>query len=143
MVALALDIGEVRIGIAVSDRSGKVAMPVRVLPASEVLGDARSFRYLMEDYEPEVIVCGRPQTLAGEDGAQAERVAAAARAIAERYDLPLAFADERLSSQEAKRILRAQGLSEKQMRGKVDMIAASLFLQAWLDAHNREDSDEH
>ncbi len=143
MVALALDIGEVRIGIAVSDRSGTVAMPVRVLPASEVLGDARSFRYLMEDYEPEVIVCGRPQTLAGEDGAQAERVAAAARTIAERYDLPLAFADERLSSQEAKRVLRAQGLSEKQMRGKVDMIAASLFLQAWLDAHNREDSDEH
>ena len=143
MVALALDIGEVRIGIAVSDRSGTVAMPVRVLPASEVLGDARSFRYLMEDYEPEVIVCGRPQTLAGEDGAQAERVAAAARTIAERYDLPLAFADERLSSQEAKRVLRAQGLSEKQMCGKVDMIAASLFLQAWLDAHNREDSDEH
>ena len=143
MVALALDIGEVRIGIAVSDRSGTVAMPVRVLPASEVLGDARSFRYLMEDYEPEVIVCGRPQTLAGEDGAQAERVAAAARTIAERYDLPLAFADERLSSQEAKRVLRAQGLSEKQTRGKVDMIAASLFLQAWLDAHNREDSDEH
>jgi putative Holliday junction resolvase len=48
--------------------------------------------------------------------------------------LPLEFEDERLSSAEAKRILREQGLSEKSMRGKVDMVAASLFLQAWLDA---------
>ena len=44
------------------------------------------------------------------------------------------FTDERLSSKEAKRILREEGLNEKQMRGKVDMVAASLFLQAWLDA---------
>ena len=55
--------------------------------------------------------------------------------IAKRAGLPLDFADERLSSREAKRILREEGLNEKQMRGKVDMIAASLFLQAWLDGH--------
>ena len=48
------------------------------------------------------------------------------------------FEDERLSSQEAKRILREQGLNEKQMRGKIDMIAASLFLQTWLDRKNEE-----
>lgn len=143
MVALALDIGQVRIGIAVSDRTGRVAMPVKVLPAAEVTSCARSFMRIVEDYEPEVLVCGRPQTLAGEDGAQAERVAEQARAIADRLGLPLAFADERLSSAEAKRILRAEGLSEKKMRGKADMVAASLFLQAWLDAHTREDSDEH
>ena len=75
MVALALDIGQVRIGIAVSDRTGRVAMPVKVLPAAEVASCARSFMRIVEDYEPEVLVCGRPQTLAGEDGAQAERVA--------------------------------------------------------------------
>ena len=54
--------------------------------------------------------------------------------IAQACALPLEFADERLSSAEAKRILRAQGLSEKEMRGKIDMVAASLFLQSWLDA---------
>ena len=127
MRALALDIGEVRIGIAASDASGRVASPVKVLPAAEV-------RRILEDYEPEVLVCGRPQTMSGEDGPQAERVMAQARSIAEACDLPLEFADERLSSSEAKRILREQGLNEKQMRGKVDMIAASLFLQAWLDS---------
>ncbi len=47
--------------------------------------------------------------------------------------------DQRPTSTEAKRILREQGLNEKQMRGKVDMISASLFLQAWLDSHGRKD----
>ena len=137
MRALALDIGETRIGIAASDASGRVAMPVKVLPAAEVLGLARSFRLVLEDYEPDVLVCGRPLTLAGEEGPQAARVMEQARELAERCGLPLEFADERLSSAEAKRILRAQGLSEKAMRGKVDMVAASLFLQSWLDARQR------
>lgn len=135
MRALALDIGEVRIGIAASDASGRIATPVKVLPAAEVLGISRTFRRILEDYEPEVLVCGRPQTMGGEDGPQAERIMAQARQVADACDLPLEFADERLSSAEAKRILRAQGLKEKQMRGKIDMIAASLFLQAWLDSH--------
>lgn len=138
MVALALDIGAVRIGIAVSDRSGRVAMPLKVLPTAEVEGMARSFRYLLEDHEPDMLVCGLPQTMAGESGPQAERVRAVATRIADACGLPLAFVDERLSSREAKRILREQGLSEKQMRGKVDMISASLFLQAWLDTQQGE-----
>lgn len=139
MRVLALDIGEVRIGIAASDASGRVASPVKVLPAAEVLSCAKTFRRILEDYEPEVLVCGRPQTMSGEDGPQAERVMAQAHSIAEACDLPLEFADERLSSSEAKRILREQGLNEKQMRGKVDMIAASLFLQAWLDSRGSGD----
>ena len=60
MVALALDIGETRIGIAVSSRDGKMAMPVKVLPAAEVTGMAKTFRYLVEDYEPDILVSGRP-----------------------------------------------------------------------------------
>lgn len=134
MRALALDIGEVRVGVAVSDPAGRVASPVCVLPASEVLAGARTFRRVLEDWEPEVLVCGRPMTLAGEEGPQAERVMAQARQIASACGLPLEFADERLSSAEAKRILREQGLSERSMRGKVDMVAASLFLQSWLDS---------
>ncbi len=142
MIALALDIGQTRIGIAASDLSGRIAMPVRVLPAAEVLGLARSFRTIVADYEPDVLVCGRPMTLAGEMGPQAETVMAQARDIARKLNLPLEFADERLSSREAKRILREEGLSEKQMRGKVDMVAASLFLQAWLDARMAQDAQD-
>ena len=78
MRALALDIGEVRVGIAASDASGRIASPVKVLPAAEVLGHAKTFRRILEDYEPDVLVCGRPQTLSGEDGPQAERLMAQA-----------------------------------------------------------------
>lgn len=134
MRVLALDIGEVRIGIAVSDASGSVASPVKVLPAQEVLQNARSFRRILEDYEPKLLLCGRPLTLSGEEGPQAERVMEQARRVAASCGLPLEFADERLSSREAKRILREQGYDERSMRGRVDMVAASLFLQAWLDA---------
>ncbi len=134
MRVLALDIGEVRVGVAVSDPAGRVASPVCVLPAAEVLAGARSFRRVLEDWEPELLLCGRPLTLAGEEGPQAGRIERQAEQIARTCGLPLEFADERLSSQEAKRILREQGLSERTMRGKVDMVAASLFLQSWLDA---------
>lgn len=140
MVVLALDIGETRIGIAASDRSGLVAMPVKVMNADEVINLARPFRMLLEDYEPELLVCGLPQTMAGEEGPQAERIKGVAQKLSDATGLPVAFADERLSSREAKRILREEGLSERQMRGKVDMIAASLFLQAWLDGHDRKES---
>ena len=131
---MGLDIGEKRVGIAVSDPDERVASPVCVLPADEVRTNSRSFRMQLEDWEPELLVCGLPKTLVGEEGPQAERIRAFAAEIARATGLPVEFADERLSSTEAKRSLREKGMSEKAMRGKVDMIAASIFLQAWLDA---------
>ena len=136
MRVLALDIGEVRVGVAVSDPDARVASPVCVLSAAEVLAHAVTFRRVLEDWEPELLVCGLPRTMAGEDGPQAARIREQAQRIAISCGLPLEFADERLSSAEAKRILREQGLSERSMRGKVDMVAASLFLQSWLDARH-------
>ena len=138
MRILALDIGEKRVGIAVSDPGERVASPVVVLPADEVRANAKPFQRVIEDWEPELLLAGLPRTLAGEEGPQAERVRAFAGEVAAATGIPLEFADERLSSAEAKRSLREKGLSEKAMRGKVDMIAASLFLQAWLDARNHE-----
>lgn len=133
MRVLALDIGEVRVGIAVSDASETLAMPVKVLPFQEVYTHARTFRRVLEDYEPGLLVCGLPRTLAGDVGAQAQKLMDQAQTIARACNLDVTFVDERLSSAQAKRILREQGYSEKQMRGHIDMIAASLFLQAWLD----------
>lgn len=134
---MALDIGDARVGVAISDPAGRVASPVAVLPAAEVLQDAKPWRRVLEDWEPELLLCGLPRTLSGEEGPQAQKIRAQAAAIAKAADLPLEMADERLSSAEAKRSLRESGLSEKQMRGKVDMIAASIFLQAWLDERSQ------
>ena len=138
MRVMALDIGETRIGIAISDPGERVASPVCVLSATDVLSHTKPFKRVLEDWEPELLLCGLPRTLSGEEGPQAARIRETATRIARACDLPLEFADERLSSQEAKRSLREKGMSEREMRGKIDMIAASLFLQAWLDARRRQ-----
>lgn len=138
MRVMALDIGEVRIGVAISDSEGKVASPLKVLPAADVLANGAEFRRLVEDWEPEQLVCGLPYTMSGEEGPQAASIRERAERIAKARNLPLDFIDERMSSTQAKRILREEGLDERSMRGKVDMIAASIFLQTWLDAHRNE-----
>ena len=130
---MALDIGDARVGIAISDAAGRIASPLKVLPADVVLNGGREFRTLVQDWEVEHLVCGLPLTMSGEEGPQAATIRERAQRIASACDLPLSFVDERLSSVEAKRILREEGHDERSMRGKVDMIAASLFLQAWLD----------
>lgn len=138
MRALALDIGNARVGVAVSDPEGRIAMPLKVLPSEVVFENGPEFRRLLEDWEVEQLVCGLPLTLSGDHGPQAAAIKGKARRIAEAHNLPLFFVDERMSSLEAKRILREEGLDERAMRGKVDMIAASLFLQAWLDSPEKE-----
>ncbi len=131
---IALDIGEARIGVAVSDVTGTVASPVTVLDARAVERDARPFVRLVEDYEAQALVVGLPVTLAGEEGPQAAVIRAVAERLAEAADLPIEFWDERLSSAEAARSLRAAGLSEREQRGVVDQVAAALILQSYLDA---------
>lgn len=134
MRVLALDIGEKRIGVAFGDTETRVCVPLKVLPANEVCDNAWPWRTLLEDNEPELLVCGLPKSMSGSQGRQAHRVRSVAESIAQTSGLPLEFVDERLSSSEAKRFLREQGLSEREMRGKVDSVAASLFLQTWLDS---------
>ncbi len=135
MRVLALDIGEKRVGIAISDPDQSVATPLCVLDAHEVINNAESFRRVLEDWQPELLVCGLPCTLSGDEGSQAEHIREQALKIARSCNLDCAFVDERLSSTQAKRILHESGYDERSMRGKVDMIAASLFLQNWLDEH--------
>ncbi len=135
MQVLALDIGEKRIGVASGNTASGIANPVKVMPADEVMANARTWRMLLEDYEPELLVCGCPKSMSGAKGQQAQRVMAAAERIAAAAGLPVEFVDERLSSSEAKRYLRDQGMSERDMRGKVDSVAASIFLSTWLEQH--------
>lgn len=141
MRVLGLDIGEKRIGVAVADTSTGVSSPLRVLDAREVVDNGRAWRMVLEDYEPEALVCGLPQTMQGASGKQAQRVRDIAERIARASALPLEFADERLSSAEAKRLLREQGLSEREMRGKVDSVAASLFLETWMDSNRKGEAE--
>lgn len=134
MRALGLDIGSVRIGVAVSDPAGSVASPLTVLDARELAGSIKPLKRIVEDYEAEILVVGLPLTLGGEEGPQAASVRKTAKDLADRLGLPLAFVDERNSSAEAKRAMHSAGLSEREQRGTLDKVAAAIVLQAWLDA---------
>lgn len=136
MRILAMDIGDVRCGIAVSDPAGKVASPVCVLPTNEVMAVASSFQRVLEDWEPDILLFGLPISMDGQENDQAAHIREMAEHIASETGIEHDFADERLSSSEAKRTLREMGYDEKRMRGKVDMVAASIFLQTWIDSRS-------
>lgn len=140
MRVLGLDIGEKRIGVAISDPSGTVATPLVVLEAKPVLGDGRDLVRLAEDYEVELVVVGLPRSLDGSEGPQAARVRAAGDRLARFLRLPVEYCDERFSSAEARRAMTSAGVSDRDKRGSVDMVAAALILQSYLDARRTSDA---
>lgn len=143
MRLLALDIGEKRIGVAVSDPAGRVATPVAVLDAPAVLGDGSPLRRLLSDYDDVgMLIVGLPFSLDGSEGPQAARVRAAAVRVAGYVGLPLDFVDERLSSAEASRRMAEAGLDSRARRGSVDKVAAAVMLQTYLDARREAAKDD-
>jgi len=137
--ALGLDLGTKRIGVAVSDGDGRVATPVDVVHRS---GDRprehRTIVDLAAEWEAEVVVVGIPYSLDGSTGPMAKAMAAEARRLAEvlgdRLGIPVETYDERLTTVTAERSLRDQDLRGPDRRRVVDMVAASVMLQSWLDA---------
>ncbi|MBN1193139.1 MAG: Holliday junction resolvase RuvX [Coriobacteriia bacterium] len=138
MRALGLDIGSARIGVAVSDPTGCVASPIAVLDAAELARDVRALADLVEDYDVESLVVGLPLTLGGEEGPQAAEVRDVAERFAVTLGIPVEYYDERHSSAEAKRSMRASGMSEREQRGSIDKVAAAIVLQGWLDARRQK-----
>lgn len=133
MNVLALDIGEKRVGIAYSNTSTKVSSPIKVVSLNEILSKSKNFTDILYDYIPQKFIIGLPKSLDGNINNQAKKIKDIAKKIYTLYNIEYEFVDERLSSKEAKNILKQQGLSEKQMRGKIDSVAASLFLENWLN----------
>lgn len=131
---IGLDIGERRIGVAVSDPSGRVATPLTVLDTRAVARDASVMRRLVEDYEPVAFVVGLPLTLAGEEGTQVASVRRIVGRLVEPLGIPIVYHDERLTSAEAERTMAAAGADARARRGSVDMVAAAVLLQSYLDA---------
>lgn len=136
MRVIGLDIGEKRVGVAVSDPGRRVATPVTVLDAAQLARDVRPLTRIIDDYEARLIVVGLPLTLEGAEGPQAARVRSFADRLSGILAVPIRFADERLSSVEAGRRMREAGADERRQRGAKDMVAASIFLQSYLDSLN-------
>jgi len=126
---LAIDPGERRVGLAISDPLGITAqgLPTFDRKRGDVIAHVRE---LVAHYEVERIVVGRPLSMSGRESESTKRAAEFARAIAQATSLPVETWDERLSSAEAHRVLRGT----RAEKGAVDRVAAALILQGYLDA---------
>lgn len=137
MRVLGLDIGERRIGVAISDPFGNVATPLAVVDAHATMTDASPLANLLRDYDDiGSIVVGLPLSLDGTEGKQASSAKQVGERIAALLGLPAVFVDERLSSAEAHRRMAEAGADSRKRRGSVDMVAAAVILQSYLDAES-------
>ena len=127
---LGLDVGDKRIGVALSDPQGILASPLTIISCRNEAADIEAITGIISQYQVVRVIVGLPRSLNGSIGKQAESVKAFARSLREQVEIPVEFRDERLSSVSAKRLIR----EAKQKRLKRDdAIAAALILQSCLD----------
>jgi putative Holliday junction resolvase len=139
---LALDVGNRRIGLAVTDELGITAQGLRTLERTSKRRDLETLKKIARKYEVAEIVIGRPVHMSGEASAQSEKVEKFARELGNTLNLPVHFFDERLTSWEAHELLDREGLSREEKKGKVDQIAATLILQGYLAAKTQRKDAE-
>jgi len=132
---LGLDIGNRRIGVAVSDELGLTAQPVLTRERKRnQRDDLRSLARLCRRFGVVGIVVGNPVHLSGEVSPQAAKIQAFAAELGALTGLPIHLWDERLTTREAHRILYEAGHPRQQHRRVVDQVAATLILQSFMDA---------
>ncbi len=131
---LGLDLGERRVGIAISDDLGSIAFPVGIVDLrSQTLEDVAE---IARQHNIDGIVAGLPTTLSGEEGFQAREARSMADALSKLVDVRIVFWDERLTSAIADRVIESGGRRKKHRNsGDRDALAASIMLQGYLDAH--------
>ncbi len=132
---LAVDPGEKRIGVAISDPSGTIANPLSVIVHVSRPVDAATIAQLAQEQAAVKIVIGQPLDAEGLPGPQARRAARLAEAVQGQTDLPVILWDESGSTQSARAARMAMGVSRRKRRGHLDDLAATYILQTYLDAH--------
>lgn len=133
-----VDVGSVRVGVAACDPAGLIATPVETLRRGK--GDMEALSRLVTERDAVEVVVGLPTTLAGRHGPAAEAAEAYATELAGRVTVPVRLVDERLSTVDATRGLRASGVDTRRGRSVVDQAAAVIILQAALDTERQTGS---
>lgn len=134
---LALDVGKRRIGLAVSDELGWTAQGLDTLHRTRIREDLERLRDLMEHWSISTLLVGHPLHMSGDESRQAEYTREFAERLGEYVNVPVVFWDERLTSAEAERILRAAGASLEERKRSIDKLSAVLLLESYLE-HGRQ-----
>src|SRR5579883_1127344 len=127
----ALDVGDARVGVAVSDELGVAAHPVGVLRRGG-RHDLRALAALLAPFAPERLVVGLPLNMDGSEGVRAARTRSFAARAAAHLGLPVEFVDERLTTFEAAQRLAAAGVRGRRRREALDRVAAAVILETYL-----------
>ena len=135
MRALGLDVGDARIGLALSDPTGMLASPFGFVERGP--SDIEEIVALAADNDVVEIVVGLPLSMSGDSGTQAGKVRAFIRDLRSQTDLPIKTVDERLSTVQAQGMLHQSGRRRRRDRGHLDAAAAAVILQTYLDYGGR------
>ncbi|HVA64549.1 MAG TPA: Holliday junction resolvase RuvX [Terriglobales bacterium] len=131
---LALDVGERRIGLAVSDPLGWTAQGLPTLERRNRQTDLEALMGLAQHYEIRMWLVGLPRHMSGQEGTQAAKVRQWADGLGRHSGIAVVYWDERLTTVEAGRVLRAASSSRAQTKRAIDRLSAVLLLQSYLDA---------
>lgn len=132
---LALDLGEKRIGVAVSDPTRTIAASLTVLNRKSRQEDFARIARLLAEQQAALLVVGLPVPLSGVEGEKAAWVRDYTAELAQQIDVPIALWDEALTTVQAYDSLRQRGKRARQAKQRVDAVAAAFILQSYLDAH--------
>ncbi|MEM7801622.1 MAG: Holliday junction resolvase RuvX [Chloroflexota bacterium] len=138
---LALDLGEKRIGIALTDGLKIAAHPHQVIPRKSRREDFETIKNIAQENDVVLIVVGLPKLMSGEEGEMAKWARSYGEDLSEKISISVKFWDETLTSEMAAASMAAQGYSRKKMKGKLDAVAAALILQSYLEAERENDLD--
>ena len=131
--SLGLDIGDKRIGVALSDPTAVLASPLTIINRQDDLADLETITSIINQYSVERVIVGLPRSMDGSIGKQAEKVQAFTQKLRQHTKVPVEFRDERLSTVSARRLMRASNTKRARKESRDDAIAAAIILQAYLD----------
>ena len=134
MRVLAIDHGTVRMGIAISDELKMIAQPLEFIPAEPFSGFLDRIRFLLSEYEVELLLLGMPRNMDGSYGDASIKVKEFEAILKKSTTIPIKTFDERLTSVQANRALTQGRVKKKKKRKNVDAIAAAILLQSYLDS---------
>ena len=139
---IALDYGNRRIGIAISDPLRMIAQPLETLEHKNLISTVQRLTELIRQYSVEKIVLGFPVSLRGNKTAFTRRVEQFGKKIEVKLGLPVIYWDERLTSVQAQRTLIAMNEKPSRKKGRIDKLAAALILQNYLETQIRTDDSK-
>ena len=140
---LAVDPGDKRIGIAVSDPTGTISRPLTVLAHQSRLEDARRILELAVIHDVKGIIIGKPFQESGVDSPQGRKADRLADVLRAKSPLPVTLWDESGTTDQAQAVWREMGVSRAKRAGHLDSLAAAILLQDYLDTVNAENQNEN